>query len=384
MNERKVSGMILILLLTNVLFVMLDAPVVLASGTIYIRADGSIDPPTAPIQRDGDFEMQSDVDWWPMFHHDLRHTGYSTSEAPDTNSTIWNYATGGYIESSPAVVDDRVYIGSADGNVYCINAKDGTKIWNYSTGNPYVFSSPAVVGHRVYVGSLNGTFYCLNTTNGAKIWSYDTGGSTHSPPAVADGKVFVGSWDGNVYAFGPVHDVTISDVTPSKTVVGQGYSLNINVTAANQGDYTETFNVIAYADLVLPIGDEITIGTQTISNLLVGETRTVTFPWNTTGFAKGNYTISAYAETIPGETDTGDNTFTDGTVKIGVPCDLNGDNKCNLLDLVKEAGKFGAEKGNPHSPPAPKYDLNYDFNDDNKINLLDLVKVAIHFGETDP
>jgi hypothetical protein len=63
---------------------------------------------------------------------------------------------------------------------------------------------------------------------------------------------------------------------------------------------------------------------------------------------------------------------------------LNNDKKCNILDLVKVAGKFGAERGDPHSPPAPKYDPNYDFNDDNKINILDLVKVAIHFGETDP
>jgi hypothetical protein len=52
--RKIVSGIMLILLLTSVLFVMLDVPVVVASGTIYIRADGSIDPPTAPIQRNGD------------------------------------------------------------------------------------------------------------------------------------------------------------------------------------------------------------------------------------------------------------------------------------------------------------------------------------------
>jgi len=54
MNERKVSGIMLILLLANALFIMFDVPVAVASGTIYIRADGSIDPPTAPIQRVGD------------------------------------------------------------------------------------------------------------------------------------------------------------------------------------------------------------------------------------------------------------------------------------------------------------------------------------------
>jgi hypothetical protein len=52
--------------------------------------------------------------------------------------------------------------------------------------------------------------------------------------------------------------------------------------------------------------------------------------------------------------------------------------------MIKVAGKFGAERGDPHSPPAPKYDPNYDMNDDSKINLSDLIKVAKYFGTTDP
>jgi parallel beta-helix repeat protein len=53
--NRIFSGIMLTLLLTSMLpsaFIIL--PVKAAGGTIYIRADGSIDPPTAPIQRDGD------------------------------------------------------------------------------------------------------------------------------------------------------------------------------------------------------------------------------------------------------------------------------------------------------------------------------------------
>ena len=30
-----------------------------------------------------------DVDWWPMFHHDLESTGYTTSSAPTTNGVLW-------------------------------------------------------------------------------------------------------------------------------------------------------------------------------------------------------------------------------------------------------------------------------------------------------
>ena len=83
------------------------------------------------------------IDWWPMFRHDPAHTGYSTSTAPETCNVLWNYTTGGYVESSPAVVDGRVYIGSWDGKVYCLDAETGELIWNYKTGD-LIWSSPTI------------------------------------------------------------------------------------------------------------------------------------------------------------------------------------------------------------------------------------------------
>jgi len=49
MKLKLVSGLMLALLLVSMLHSVFDVSVVVASGTIYIRADGSIDPPTAPI-----------------------------------------------------------------------------------------------------------------------------------------------------------------------------------------------------------------------------------------------------------------------------------------------------------------------------------------------
>ena len=55
----------------------------------------------------------------------------------------WSYATGGRVESSPAVANGVVYIGSWDRNVYALNASTGALLWSYATGG-YVESSPAV------------------------------------------------------------------------------------------------------------------------------------------------------------------------------------------------------------------------------------------------
>ena len=54
MLKRIVSGIILTLLLIGMLTLAFNIQSVKGQGTIYIKADGSIDPPTAPIQRDGD------------------------------------------------------------------------------------------------------------------------------------------------------------------------------------------------------------------------------------------------------------------------------------------------------------------------------------------
>ena len=154
----------------------------------------------------GDFVAQSSVDWWPMFHHDLHHTGYSTSTAPNTNDISWTYTTGSYAKD-PAVADGKVYVGSCDCKLHCLNATTGAKIWSYTTGG-YVNSCPAVADGKVYVGSNDHKVYCLpqNDPDGSGtiepdevIWSYPTGDNVLSSPAVADGKVYVGSSDHKVY-----------------------------------------------------------------------------------------------------------------------------------------------------------------------------------------
>ena len=66
---------------------------------------------------------------------------------------IWQFETGGSIESSPAIGSDgTVYVGSNDDKLYAINGKSGVKLWEFKTGDR-VFSSPAIGSDgTVYVG----------------------------------------------------------------------------------------------------------------------------------------------------------------------------------------------------------------------------------------
>jgi parallel beta-helix repeat protein len=176
-----------------------------------------------------------------------------------------------------------------------------------------------------------------------------------------------------------IHDIAVTHIAPSKSVVGQGYSLDINVIVANQGDYTETFNVTAYANTTV-------IGTLTVNNMPNVTSTVLTFTWNTTGFAKGNYTVSAVADTLLGETDTVDNTFTDGWVVVAIIGDITGpagypDGKCDMRDVGLVARHFGE-----NVPPAPpECDITGPTGvPDGKVDMRDIGLVARHFGETDP
>ena len=63
------------------------------------------------------------------------------------------------------------------------------------------FTSPwGVVNGVVYVGCRDRNVYALNAANGAKVWNYTTGDAVDSSPAVANGVVYVGSGDYKVYA----------------------------------------------------------------------------------------------------------------------------------------------------------------------------------------
>lgn len=137
-------------------------------------------------------------DEWPMFHGGLNHTGTTTTMQIQGTEPLWSYTTGYGIDSSPAVVNGRVYVGSGDKNVYCLNASSGTLNWSYATSN-YIGSSPAIAGGCVYIGNYDGRIYSLNANNGNPVWNYNTSNDVESSPAVAYGLVYVGSGNGKLY-----------------------------------------------------------------------------------------------------------------------------------------------------------------------------------------
>ncbi|MBN2291379.1 MAG: PQQ-binding-like beta-propeller repeat protein, partial [Pirellulales bacterium] len=77
-----------------------------------------------------------------------------------------------------AVAGSRVYFGSsAGGTVTCLDAGGGgKKLWTFFTDGPIRFA-PHVTNDRVYFGSDDGYVYCLNAADASIVWKERAGPS---------------------------------------------------------------------------------------------------------------------------------------------------------------------------------------------------------------
>lgn len=218
--------------------------------------------------------------------------------------------------------------------------------------------------------------FMWNTTDYAK-GNYTI--TAHVPPVPREDDILDNTWVGGTVNIILRPDIAITSVMISRTWVGQGNSASINVTATNQGDNTENFNLTVYANTIVVV---------TIENITLAASNSITinYTWRTTGFPFGNYTISAYAWPLLDERDTSDNNFTDGWVFVSILGDVVGppgasgppDGKVDMRDTGAICSGFGA------TPYSPNWNLNLDLNEDGFINMRDLGIACNNFGKHYP
>jgi hypothetical protein len=209
----------------------------------------------------------------------------------------------------------------------------------------------SITGNTTLISLPNGSY-------GVKVYANDTSGN-------------MGFSEKVYFTILVIHDLAVTDLICSSTKVYVGQIINITVFVQNEGNVPETFNVTTYTNTTAT-------ETLTVTNLLPGNQTTLAFTWNTSDFARGNYTIKAMASTVPGEVDISDNTFIDGNILVAVFGDLNNDGIVDMGDLSIVGRAFGSYPGHPRWNP------NTDLNDDDFIDMGDLGIVGRNFGQIDP
>jgi len=120
-------------------------------------------------------------------------------------SLRWRLPIRDGVEPSAQLVDDTIYFGASDGQLYAVNVDTGRVLWTYPLKAEGI-ARPLVRDEVVYVLGGNNVAHALHAKTGKLIWLYNRREGANlsirggAQPAIAGDAVFFGFSDGSLVA----------------------------------------------------------------------------------------------------------------------------------------------------------------------------------------
>ena len=134
-------------------------------------------------------------DNWTTYMGNVEHTS-DAAISPSLNTSSasrlvqqWAFDAHGSIVGEPIVANNRVYVGSWDGDEYALNASNGTMRWGTYTGQSEcqpgtryagVSSTPTLTTTGLYFGGGADYWEALSPSNGSILWQVHSGNSNYT------------------------------------------------------------------------------------------------------------------------------------------------------------------------------------------------------------
>ena len=252
---------------------------------------------------------------------------FGTLRARDinTNAEIWSFAGDGQLQSAVLVVNDFVYVGSASGKLYALNADTGRQAWVTTAGASIPYVAEIVAGNPTTSFAAAEGLLVIPTSTTLVAYEVD-----NSPPALTFGDqtpaANAAGWNntpvdvpfttiGVQYAdpVSPVHfiseganqtqDVTLTDRNGNDTIVTSPV-VNIDMTApitsenvtGSGGEWSTSVQV------TLSSSDNLSGIANTFYKLDGGATQTYTSAFSVT--SNGAHTLSYWSVDVAGNTES--------------------------------------------------------------------------------
>jgi polyvinyl alcohol dehydrogenase (cytochrome) len=148
------------------------------------------------------------ADDWPMFGRNLQNIASGGKSIKDVTQLAprWTFTTGGDVSARAAAVKGVVYFPDWAGNLFAVDAKNGTQVWVHQLSdyglpaNTTSSTSPAVQDGVLYIGTIQGAWLlAIDASNGDLLWktqlespANDAFAVIKASPAVYDGHVYTG------------------------------------------------------------------------------------------------------------------------------------------------------------------------------------------------
>jgi quinohemoprotein ethanol dehydrogenase len=185
-------------------------------GLVGCQTTGGSSPSTSgDAKRLAAADSPENAGQWMMYGRDYGEQRFSPLKQVNANNVTglglaW-YADlaerGGVYETTPIVVDGRIFVTSPWSKVYAFDAKTGQKLWKYDPHVPGEYAVKLCCGivnrgvaywnGKVIWGTLDGRLIAVNAQTGEKVWEIQATDpqkwlSITGAPRIADGRIFIG------------------------------------------------------------------------------------------------------------------------------------------------------------------------------------------------
>jgi outer membrane protein assembly factor BamB len=132
--------------------------------------------------------ISSDISVAPGSLHVGTQEGHLLALDPASGDIRWSFEAGSALEAAPVAWADAVVAGCTDGRLYLINSQ-GRLRSALVVGSP-IRVAPLVDGNRVYLGTDDLFIYCLDLVSGHRKWRIKAGGKLTAPPRADQKRAF--------------------------------------------------------------------------------------------------------------------------------------------------------------------------------------------------
>ena len=244
MNKKLIFSILLMLFLSSISSATLEVYSVETSGTIYIRTDGSIDPPIAELSSDDNitYSMTGNLDSSIVIEKDnivFDGAGYAIQGSGSGNGiellgrnnvTIENVEVRGFYQGI------MIYNSSRDNNVFGVRALYNSHggVWVDSSTNNNVAGNMVVGGFEgiALSGSGGNNSVVNNDVNGTEFYGVSLMSASNN--LIKNNNVSDCGWRGIVLSFSSCNNVIVeNNVTECRIGIEVSYSSNNNTVSNN-------------------------------------------------------------------------------------------------------------------------------------------------------
>ncbi|OIQ17877.1 MAG: hypothetical protein BM556_10650 [Bacteriovorax sp. MedPE-SWde] len=131
----------------------------------------------------------------------------------ESGKLAYVFDLGSPVDSTPVIAKDRIFVHTRNHKIFCIDASTGKILWSYKRSVPFFStlqrtSRPHIVENKVYVGFADGYLLAFSLEEGQVVWekklsSADKFVDVDMSPSYFRGKLIVSSINGKAEVIDP-------------------------------------------------------------------------------------------------------------------------------------------------------------------------------------